>query len=165
MQLADIRLLFDYNSWATGRILSLVRNVSADQYVEPNGYPCGNLRDTLIHTLTAERSWLSRWQEQDARPVLTATDLPTPDDLLEQWRRDEGRLHAYLGTLTDADLHQRITYRLGDGTVATDWRWAVMAHLVNHGTQHRSEAAQMLTDYGHSPGDIDLLLFLHLHEF
>jgi uncharacterized damage-inducible protein DinB len=35
-----------------------------------------------------------------------------------------------------------------------------MAHVVNHGTQHRSEAAAMLTEFTHSPGDIDLIMFL-----
>jgi len=32
--------------------------------------------------------------------------------------------------------------------------------LVYHGTQHRSEAATILTDYGHSPGDRDFFFFV-----
>jgi uncharacterized damage-inducible protein DinB len=36
-----------------------------------------------------------------------------------------------------------------------------MAHLVNHGTQHKTEAAAILTGFGHSPGDIDLILYFN----
>ena len=37
--------------------------------------------------------------------------------------------------------------------------WNLLVHVVNHGTQFRAEAAVALTDYGHSPGDLDLLLY------
>ena len=42
--------------------------------------------------------------------------------------------------------------------------WQQMTHQVNHATQHRSEAALMLTQAGHSPGGLDLLYFVDLQN-
>ena len=38
--------------------------------------------------------------------------------------------------------------------------WQQMIHQVNHATQHRSEAAMMLTKLDCSPGGLDLLYFV-----
>jgi uncharacterized damage-inducible protein DinB len=37
--------------------------------------------------------------------------------------------------------------------------WQLLAHVLNHGTQHRSEAAALLTEAGRSPGDLDMVDF------
>jgi uncharacterized damage-inducible protein DinB len=34
-----------------------------------------------------------------------------------------------------------------------------MVHVVNHSTQHRSEAAMLLTSYGRSPDGLDFTAF------
>ncbi|MER3418993.1 MAG: hypothetical protein C4290_00025, partial [Chloroflexota bacterium] len=38
--------------------------------------------------------------------------------------------------------------------------WQLLLHQANHATQHRSEVAYLLTQMGHSPGDLDLLAYL-----
>jgi uncharacterized damage-inducible protein DinB len=38
--------------------------------------------------------------------------------------------------------------------------WRPVFHQFNHSTAHRSEAAVMLTNFGHSPGDLDYVIYL-----
>jgi uncharacterized damage-inducible protein DinB len=66
----------------------------------------------------------------------------------------------FLNVVTDERLNNTFDYKNTSGKPFTKVLWQVMVHVVNHGTQHRSEAAAILTDLGHSPGDIDLISFL-----
>ncbi len=68
---------------------------------------------------------------------------------------------AFVAALTDEKLDSELEYTSTEGGRHRRVLWETMAHLVNHGTQHRTEAAAILTGFGHSPGDIDLIVFLN----
>ena len=58
---------------------------------------------------------------------------------------------VFLTGLSDDDLNATLHYKTTRGTPMSDVLWHLLVHVVNHGTQHRSEAAILLTTYGRSP--------------
>ena len=71
-------------------------------------------------------------------------------------------MRAFLNELTDPQLLQSISYvsALTNNRYAVPL-WHMTSHVVNHGTQHRSEVALALTQLGLSPGDLDLIEYLN----
>lgn len=160
MNKQDIQLLYKYNTWANARILDAASMVTEEQFLAPASYPHGGLRSTLTHTLFAEWIWRIRWQSESPTNRLSPEDFATFDSLQARWLQEEKALGIFVDSLTDEKLNAAFQYKTTDGDVMENILWQAMAHVINHGTQHRSEAAAMLTEFNHSPGDIDLIMFL-----
>lgn len=162
MNRETILTLFDYNYWATARILAAMEDLSEAEYtVVVPGVSHGSLRATLVHMLAAETIWRLRCLERHSPgSLLDETDLPTLATLRERWPFEELKMREGLSRLTDEALAEVIPYRTTGGRVMRQPLWQILAHLVNHSTQHRAEAAVILTALGRSPGDVDLILYL-----
>lgn len=160
MNKQDILVLYQYNQWANAKILNAAANVTHDQYLAPASFPHGGLRGTLVHALFAEWIWRNRWEGTSLTHRLKAEDFPTIGDLQARWLEEEKQLMHFAEGVTDEKLNNTFSYTNTSGKPFTKILWQAMAHLVNHGTQHRTEAAALLTVFGHSPGDIDLIYFL-----
>ncbi|CAG1004556.1 hypothetical protein ANAEL_03246 [Anaerolineales bacterium] len=160
MNKQDIQLLYRYNHWANERILNAAANVTTEQFLVPGSYPHGGLRGTLAHALSSECTWRKRWQGESPAQGIKPEEFPTFDSLRARWQEEEKSLAAFVDNLTDDRLNAPFQYKTLRGDPMENVLWQVMVHMVNHGTQHRSEAAAMLTELGHSPGDIDFIIFL-----
>ena len=160
MNKQDIQLLYRYDQWSTARILNAASQATQEQFLAPASFPHGGLRGTLVHALFAEWIWRNRWEGTSPDFRLKPEDFPTFESLRERWREEEEKLMAFVEGLTDERLNSGFTYKDTKGVPHEQVLWRAMAHVVNHGTQHKTEAAALLTDLGHSPGDIDLIVYL-----
>jgi uncharacterized damage-inducible protein DinB len=161
MNKQDIHVLYEYNRWANARILGAASKISAAQFLASTTFPHAGLRGTLVHTLFGEWVWRMRWQGSPQNVRWKPEDFPTFASLKTRWLAEEMKLMEFVDGLTEKRLKAEFDYISTEGSAHRRVVWEAMAHLVNHGTQHRSEAAVMLTDMGHSPGDIDLIVFLN----
>ena len=157
----DIRTLIGYTDWANQRVLDQAMQLSPDQLLAPDPVPMHSLLGTLAHVLVAEVIWRRRWEGEWPVVVDDIEGYLSIDVLVERWQNETAALHAFVANLTDQDLQRTVHYRNSKGTPFQQVLWQLMIHVVNHGTQHRSEAAVLLTDYGCSPGGLDFTAFLN----
>jgi len=161
MNKQELLTLYDYNYWANARILGAVTGVSPADFAAPRAFSHGGLLGTLVHTLGAEWIWRVRCQEQHfPTALLSEQAFPTFADLRARWQREEAAMRAYVSSLRDEQINGTIFYRGTDGAPFEHSLWQILVHVVNHGTQHRGEAAAILTELGHSPGNIDLIIYM-----
>jgi uncharacterized damage-inducible protein DinB len=163
MTLDYIRLLYDYTYWATAQVLRTAEEarIEPDAASTPERHTrSGQVHETLVHMMGAEWLWRSRWQGVSPAAGLPPGEFPTLQALRTRWQDEERQMRAFLATLHEADLAREITYTNLKGQRLTLPLGPLLLQVVNHGTQHRSEVALVLTALGHSPGDLDLLIFL-----
>jgi uncharacterized damage-inducible protein DinB len=148
MKMDEIRLMCAYNDWDDARLLEVCTKVSPEQYAAPASYGRGGLRATMVHILD------NLWQQRITHA------FPTLAVLRERWLIEQQELRAYLDTLTEETLNSTIRYVI-PGAMRERVVWHILLDLILHATQHRSEAAALLTGYGQSPGDFDFTLFMN----
>ena len=157
--LEAIRDLYAYSAWANARILNTAQQLHAEQYTtESEG--CGSIRDALVHTASVQWLWLERWRGNSPRAQWDPADFPDVAALRTRWNEVEDATSAYLAALREPDLVRDVSYVNFQGETWAYPLWQQLLHQVNHATQHRSEAALLLTRLGYSPGWLDLLVYV-----
>ena len=161
----ELQTLFRHNRASNERLLSAAAQVPPDRLTTPAPVSHGSLLGTLAHVYAAERIWRMRCQEGVSPPALpTGADFETLAALCDRWAAETASWAAYLAGLEEGDLDRAVRYTNTTGTVFETPLWQIMLHVVNHGTQFRGEAAVLLTQYGASPGDLDLIGYLRSVE-
>lgn len=157
-----VRGLYRYNTWANAQIMKAAGGLTPAQLHEAGGASFDSVHDTLVHTLAAQWLYLERWQGRSPRAMPDPAQFAGLAAIHARWEIIERDTRVLLGTLDDARLGETLAYTNVQGERWAYPLWQQMIHQVNHATQHRSEAAMLLTKHGHSPGWLDYLYFVDL---
>ncbi len=159
---ADTLLAFiRFHVWANDRILTVAAGLSDDELRAPRKQDHGSAFQTFRHLMDVDWSWREFCAGRNVGQTyvwdhgFVLDDLPSIHAFCLE---EDRRLRSYVESLDEAALSES----LATGADHSVPRWLIVAHIVNHGTQHRSELARYLTECGHSPGDMDLLDALNL---
>ena len=155
----EVRMLYEYAWWARDRLLAAAEGMSNEEFVRENGFAYGSVRGILVHALDAEESWCSRFLGEPVAAAPSVDEIGSVEALRTRWGAAEAPMRRFLADVTEASLAEDFVLKRRNGEERRTPLWMVLTHVVNHGTQHRSEAAEALTMVGHSPGDMDLLVF------
>jgi len=148
MQADEIRTLYAYDRWATRRVLAQLPGLDPAVWSRTNVVDERGLGGILVHQLGAMQRWRHGFMQDGQTPRPEREPLPGITELIAMYEAEWRDEDAWLPTLTEPFLAH-----VEDGVPV----WQMLVHVVNHGTQHRSEAAALLTAEGRSPGDLDLI--------
>ena len=155
----DIKLLYEFNSWANHRSMAAAEKLTNEQFVKPLGSSFSSVRDTLAHIYGAEWVWLERFQGRSPSGLPNVKDFENLTSLRETWMQQESHLLAFVRGLTQADLDRDFEYKTLKFGVYRNPLWQSMQHVVNHGTYHRGQVTTMLRQLRAEPILTDLMHF------
>src|SRR5262245_46856859 len=151
--------MYEYGVWANERLLAQAARLTEEQRRQRWSQGYQSIHDSFVHLLGADLRWFARWKEDTLPPMATGERFPTLDAIRAAWTPLVAERRSYIAGLTEDGLRHVIPLRSQEGQTFELARWQGILQCANHATQHRSEIAAMLTDAGHSPGDLDYALF------
>ncbi len=156
----ELRRLFDYNRWATLRILDAAASLTTEELTRDLKSSFPSVLATLLHGLGAERVWLERWNGRSPTAFLDSSALDSVAAIRERWDALWRDQQAFLSGLGDGDVTRSLSYRLFNGDTDTRPLGELMRHVVNHATYHRGQVVTMLRQLGRSPPSTDYVRWL-----
>jgi uncharacterized damage-inducible protein DinB len=149
------RLLFEYNEFANTRVLREALQLDDETLNREAGASKGSIYGNLVHILGSQNVWLSRW-----KGASWTFEPPARDAITAAYDSSHTALREFAASLTDSDWDRVIDYKDMAGVDHRTQLGVLITHVVNHGTLHRGEAGMLLAVHGHSPGDLDFVLFV-----
>ena len=150
-----IRDLYGYHHWANRRLFDVAAGLGDAALGRDMGkqWSVPTLKGMFAHIYGADTIWLTRWRGTSPSRIPGDADFSSMADLRAKWDALEADQRAFVAELDEAGLSRVVSYKNTEGTQFGVALGALLQHVVNHATHHRSEAATMITLISGSPPD------------
>ena len=150
-----IRGLYGYHHWANRRLFDVAVGLGDAAVARDMGkhWSVPTLKGMFAHIYGADTIWLTRWRGTSPSRIPGDADFSSMADLRARWDALESEQRAFVDGLDEAGLARVVSYKNTEGAQFNVALGALLQHVVNHATHHRSEAATMITLISGSPPD------------
>jgi uncharacterized damage-inducible protein DinB len=144
---------FRHNTMMNTRLVEACRKLRAEQLGATATGTYGSVGATLVHVANAQEGYAARVLDTERPERLPEDPFPGFDVLTERLAQGDAQLEE-AATRGDQDRKVQVT---GDDPPGTWWMPVSLFLLqaVNHGTEHRSQVATILTQLGVEPPEMD----------
>jgi uncharacterized damage-inducible protein DinB len=163
----DIQLLYEFDRWANSRVLQAASTLKPEEFTRDLGGSFPSVRDTLVHIVGCERTWLKCWKEPSPSSTFVTDSWTRHKDLFNpkafpdftavqfKWAEVEREQVEFVNRVTDESLRRMIPVRKSQISLAH-----LMQHLANHSTYHRGQVASMMRQLAAEPLATDFAMFV-----
>jgi len=144
--------LFKHNLWANLLLLDACEQLSDAQLVATTKGVYGSVRETLMHLVSSEEGYAWRFNFTGADPISPMEESDPFPGFDELRRRAERSGKELIAMAEQADLDQVL--HLDGGTYDAEVI-IVLIQAINHGVDHRSQIATLLSQQGIEPPCLD----------
>ena len=147
--MSTLAAMFEHNRWANEQLLEACRDLTPEQLETTVDGTYGTLGETLAHLVSGETFYvelLTDWSP--AEHWRRADPFPGIDRLLARSRDTGARLLAAAQALAPNEPIERDPGELIPASV-------ILVQAIDHGREHRTHAATILTQLGIEPPVID----------
>lgn len=141
MNANEIRSLYEFHFTRNREIWDhCVTTLTLSQFKEKIDYSVGSIRNQCVHLLNVDERWFSGFHGDKLPGWYMTSRYTTFEMVRKKWDEVEEYMRTFLVTLTDEKLDQEFMPGVKS--------WQILYHVLNHGTDHRSQMLYGLDKLG-----------------
>ncbi len=115
-----------------------------------NSFP--SIRKTVLHILSAERSWLARMQEDQAKNGKMQDDFSLTKEVFSALVKTSTEFADFVQEQEGDFFNKELSYQTWDGSAWSMHPKIMIHHCMNHSTYHRGQLITLARQLGITEG-------------